>query len=156
MAVGDIHGDYQQARKFLSAPAHSFRSLSPRTHCNDPIVLGLLAQAVLVLKVAKLMGPDGGWIGGSAVLVQTGDIFDRGENSLAALALFEQLKVPLAFTPTRANQILGAHDPCKWTFCSWEALNTGNAFFASAGNCDRSRLDKPAATLYYFLGITSS
>lgn len=40
---------------------------------------------------------SGSWVGGRAVLVQTGDIVDRGPHSLATLDFFEALKVIMAF-----------------------------------------------------------
>lgn len=38
---------------------------------------------------------QGAWAGGTATLVQTGDVVDRGPDSLAVLALLDRLKVSL-------------------------------------------------------------
>ena len=38
------------------------------------------------------MDEQGAWAGGDATLVQTGDMFDRGPESLAVLGLLERLK----------------------------------------------------------------
>jgi hypothetical protein len=38
-----------------------------------------------------VMGGDGNWIGGDTVLVQVGDILDRGDNELAIMRKFRNL-----------------------------------------------------------------
>ena len=44
-----------------------------------------------VLRLAGALGPDGHWVGGKLVLVQTGDQLDRGGGEKDILDLFEQL-----------------------------------------------------------------
>ena len=61
IAVGDLHGD--------------------------------LEQAYTALKLAGLVNRHNLWAGGQATLVQTGDLLDRGPNSIELVQLFERLKV---------------------------------------------------------------
>ena len=52
---------------------------------------GDFKQAMRALQVAKVMGEDGKWCGGTSVLVQVGDILDRGDNELAIMRKFRAL-----------------------------------------------------------------
>ena len=54
---------------------------------------GDLEQGYTALKLAGLVNANGLWSGGKATLVQTGDLLDRGPNSLQLVELFERLKV---------------------------------------------------------------
>lgn len=56
---------------------------------------GDLSQAQAALALASLTDSSGHWRGGAASLVQTGDLLDRGPDSLALVDLFEKLKVGL-------------------------------------------------------------
>ena len=53
---------------------------------------GDLKQAFKALLLAGAVDEQGAWAGGDATLVQTGDMFDRGPESLAVLGLLERLK----------------------------------------------------------------
>ena len=54
---------------------------------------GDLGQALAALRLVGLADATGSWTGGKATLVQTGDLLDRGPDSLALVSLFERLKV---------------------------------------------------------------
>ena len=54
---------------------------------------GDLEQGKTALRLAGLINVYDSWIGGTATLVQTGDLLDRGPNSLSLVDLFESLKV---------------------------------------------------------------
>jgi len=54
-------------------------------------VHGDFKQTMRALELGKVMGPDGQWIGGDTVLVQVGDILDRGDNELAIMRKFASL-----------------------------------------------------------------
>lgn len=56
-------------------------------------VHGDFKQTMKALELGKVMGPDGGWIGGDTVLVQVGDILDRGDNELAIMRKFRNLAI---------------------------------------------------------------
>ncbi|KAK6163266.1 hypothetical protein DH2020_000130 [Rehmannia glutinosa] len=53
---------------------------------------GDLPKAKEALRLANLIGPDDRWSGGSATVVQVGDIFDRGGDEIKLLYFFERLK----------------------------------------------------------------
>lgn len=53
---------------------------------------GDLPKAKVALRLAGLIGPDDRWSGGSATVVQVGDIFDRGGDEIKLLYFFEKLK----------------------------------------------------------------
>ncbi|KAL9171135.1 hypothetical protein ABFS82_04G190200 [Erythranthe guttata] len=53
---------------------------------------GDLPKAKQALRLAGLVGPDDRWSGGSATVVQVGDIFDRGGDEIKLLYFFEKLK----------------------------------------------------------------
>ena len=52
---------------------------------------GDFAQAMKALELSKCMDSEGKWIGGTTVLVQVGDILDRGDNELAIMRKFQKL-----------------------------------------------------------------
>mmetsp|Transcript_34959 Transcript_34959/g.110439 ORF Transcript_34959/g.110439 Transcript_34959/m.110439 type:complete len:418 (-) Transcript_34959:218-1471(-) len=65
IAVGDLHGDLYQTRRALAAAG----------------VLGEDSEGRPI------------WIGGKSVLVQMGDVLDRGDNEIAILALLKKLQL---------------------------------------------------------------
>ena len=54
-------------------------------------VHGDFKQTMRALELGKVMDADGRWIGGDTVLVQVGDILDRGDNELAIMRKFASL-----------------------------------------------------------------
>ncbi len=54
---------------------------------------GDLNQTLAALRLAGAVDGNGRWAGGRATLVQTGDVLDRGPDSLAIVALLERLRV---------------------------------------------------------------
>ena len=64
---------------------------------------GDLEQGCTALKLAGLVNRHNLWAGGQATLVQTGDLLDRGPNSIELVQLFERLKV---FRETCAQSVL--------------------------------------------------
>ena len=52
---------------------------------------GDFAQAMKALELSKCMDSEGKWVGGTAVLVQVGDILVRGDNELAIMRKFQKL-----------------------------------------------------------------
>eukprot|EP00873_Tetraselmis_striata_P044889 jgi/Tetstr1/465153/TSEL_009876.t2 len=78
VAIGDIHGDYE--------------------------------QAINALRVAGLISDTGHWAGGDSVLVQTGDLVDRGHDSIGVLALFQRLKDEARRANGDVLLLLGNHE----------------------------------------------
>ena len=54
---------------------------------------GDLEQGLAALKLAGLVNNHGLWSGGKAVVIQTGDLLDRGPDGLGLVQLFERIKV---------------------------------------------------------------
>lgn len=71
---------------------------SSDTHSSDTIIAigdlhGDLSQAQVALGLAGVTDSSGRWQGKTATLVQTGDLLDRGPDSLGLVKLFEKLRV---------------------------------------------------------------
>jgi len=67
-------------------------------------------QAERALRLVGAVDVGGAWIAGACTLVQTGDIVDRGPDSLAALRRFEQLKIDAAAHGGCVETLLGNHE----------------------------------------------
>ncbi|XP_028547571.1 shewanella-like protein phosphatase 1 isoform X1 [Dendrobium catenatum] len=80
IAVGDLHGDLTQTRSALE-------------------MAGVLSSD----------GPDS-WIGGETVVVQLGDILDRGEDEIAILSLLRSLHIQAKSSGGAVFQVNGNHE----------------------------------------------
>ncbi|GER35476.1 calcineurin-like metallo-phosphoesterase super family protein [Striga asiatica] len=80
IAVGDLHGDLDKAR--------------------------------YALQMAGVLSADGQdlWVGGQTVLVQLGDILDRGENEVAILSLLKSLGIQAKVNGGAVFQVNGNHE----------------------------------------------
>ncbi|KAK9280335.1 hypothetical protein L1049_014023 [Liquidambar formosana] len=80
VAVGDLHGDLDQARR--------------------------------ALEMAGVLSSDGQdeWTGGETVLVQLGDILDRGEDEIAILSLLRSLDIQAKAKGGAVFQVNGNHE----------------------------------------------
>ncbi|XP_043710587.1 shewanella-like protein phosphatase 1 isoform X1 [Telopea speciosissima] len=80
VAVGDLHGDLVQAR--------------------------------CALETAGVLSSNGQdlWIGGETVLIQLGDIFDRGEDEIAILSLLQSLNIQAKENGGAVFQVNGNHE----------------------------------------------
>ncbi|KAI3908452.1 hypothetical protein MKX01_009254 [Papaver californicum] len=80
IAVGDLHGDMTQTRS--------------------------------ALEMAGVLSPDGRniWTGGETVLVQLGDILDRGEDEIAILSLLRSLHIQATAKGGAVFQVNGNHE----------------------------------------------
>ena len=67
-------------------------------------------QAIAALRLCGLIAADGSWAGGNATLVQTGDLVDRGPDSLKVLELFRTLRRQAAQAGGRVVTLLGNHE----------------------------------------------
>lgn len=77
--------------------AYLLQNYSP-TGADAPLLAvadlhGDLNQTLAALRLADAVDGNGRWAGGRATLVQTGDVLDRGPDSLAIVALLERLRV---------------------------------------------------------------
>ncbi|MEM6992112.1 MAG: metallophosphoesterase [Myxococcota bacterium] len=74
-------------------------------------VHGDLAATRAALRLAGAIGPDGDdWIGGTLVVVQTGDQLDRGDDERAILALLERLEPQAAAAGGALHVLNGNHE----------------------------------------------
>ncbi|KAK3260677.1 hypothetical protein CYMTET_30376, partial [Cymbomonas tetramitiformis] len=71
---------------------------------------GDLQNAHRVLQLSKVIDENGSWIGGNTRLVQTGDLLDRGPNSLELLDLFARLKDEAENVGGTVTCLLGNHE----------------------------------------------
>ncbi|KAK4383085.1 Shewanella-like protein phosphatase 1 [Sesamum angolense] len=80
VAIGDLHGDLDKAR--------------------------------CALQMAGVLSTDGRdlWVGGQTVLVQLGDILDRGENEIAILSLLKSLDIQAKANGGAVFQVNGNHE----------------------------------------------
>lgn len=62
------------------------------------------------LELAGAIDGQGRWIGGELVIVQTGDILDRGDEDREVLELFDQLVAEAPKTGGRVVSLLGNHE----------------------------------------------
>ena len=73
-------------------------------------VHGAFDQFVEILQTAGLIDAKHQWIGGTTVLVQTGDIFDRGPKVREALDLLMRLEEEARRAGGRVEALLGNHE----------------------------------------------
>ena len=71
---------------------------------------GDVAQAHAVLQLLGLIDEDRSWAGGNATLVQTGDLVDRGPESLPLMRYFQALQPQARAAGGRVVTLMGNHE----------------------------------------------
>src|SRR5262249_10155759 len=71
---------------------------------------GDLDNAIATLRIAGLAEEKGHWTGGTAILVQTGDVLDRGPDGRALLAWLRALVAEAAAAGGQVVPLLGNHE----------------------------------------------
>lgn len=71
---------------------------------------GAYTEFVAILRAAKVVDDRNRWIGGRMVLVQTGDVVDRGPDSRKAIDLLRQLERDAQRAGGRVVSLLGNHE----------------------------------------------
>ena len=71
---------------------------------------GDVAQAHAALRLLGLIDDDRRWAGGNATLVQTGDLVDRGPESLPLMRYFQALQPQARATGGRVLTLMGNHE----------------------------------------------
>ncbi|MFT5686357.1 MAG: hypothetical protein ACI8RZ_007313 [Myxococcota bacterium] len=85
-----------------------------------------LPAALSTLQMAGLIDASGTWIGGSDTLVQTGDITDRGPDSLELIELFDRLEDEAEAAGGQVIALMGNHEMMNlvgdWRYVSPEDI----------------------------------
>jgi len=76
-------------------------------------VHGAYEQFASILKEAKIIDADHHWIGEKAVLVQNGDMMDRGPDSRKAIDLLRQLEGEAAKAGGKVRALIGNHEAMR-------------------------------------------
>ena len=76
-------------------------------------VHGAFQQFVTILREAKIIDSRNRWSGGRAILVQTGDITDRGPDSRKVIDLLRKLTDEAAKAGGRVHALLGNHEAMR-------------------------------------------
>lgn len=71
---------------------------------------GDLSHALKILRTASLVDQRGYWIGKDTTLIQTGDIVDRGPDTIAIYRLFDSLRTQAAGAGGEVISLLGNHE----------------------------------------------
>lgn len=90
-------------------------------------VHGAYDQFVGILRAAGLVDTRARWSGGRAILVQTGDVLDRGPDSRKALDLLRRLEREAARAGGAVHALVGNHEVMRmvadWRYVSPEELS---------------------------------
>lgn len=100
-----------------------------------PDVHGDLEGLLLVLRAAKLITSESqtDWIGGDSVLVQTGDVLDRGDGEVEILRLLAKLRLQAEAVGGKVMQLMGNHELLNIMGVFNYATRGGNKAFKSIG-----------------------
>lgn len=101
---------------------------------------GDLAATRAVLKLAGAIDSHDTWIGGSLVLVQTGDLLDRGDDEQAIVDLFERLEREATATGGALVWLLGNHECMNAAHDFRYVTQGGVGDFDDAPGVDTSRV----------------
>ncbi|KAI8600473.1 Metallo-dependent phosphatase-like protein [Dissophora ornata] len=105
------------SRPKAAQPGHSQKSFSSsRTSQVSKRTVAVgdlhsdLPQTLAVLSLAKVIDADGNWSGGQDTLVQTGDIVDRGPDTIAIYNLFDKLRKQAHDAGGKVVNVYGNHE----------------------------------------------
>ncbi|KAI9255719.1 Metallo-dependent phosphatase-like protein [Phascolomyces articulosus] len=71
---------------------------------------GDLFRTMTILKFSGIVDDEGHWAGGDTIFVQTGDIVDRGDDTIKLYQLIQQLQEEALLQGGRVVSILGNHE----------------------------------------------
>jgi hypothetical protein len=97
-------------------------------------VHGAYQPFVQILRAAQLLDARDRWIGGRAILIQTGDVLDRGPDSRRVLDLLRRLERDASRQGGRAITLLGNHEVMRM-IGDWRYVSAGEyAAFRNGGS----------------------
>lgn len=100
---------------------------------------GDVAQAKNALRIGAIMDEEDRWIGGTAIVVQTGDILDRGPDERDIIDLYERLRTDAAATGGEVINLLGNHETMTATGDYSYAIPQACEAFSDLQGLDLSR-----------------
>jgi hypothetical protein len=92
--------------------------------------------AQTTLRIAGLMDEQGHWTGGTSVLIQTGDVTDKGPSSSGVAKLLSRLQLEAPKSGGKVIGVLGNHEMMNWTG-DWRGVTPA----------DLSEFESPAARM---------
>ncbi|KAG0330128.1 hypothetical protein BGZ99_007991 [Dissophora globulifera] len=99
---------------FATAPSKSFSTAPQAPALRRTVAVGDLhsdlPQTLAVLHLANVIDDDGDWSGGQDTLVQTGDIVDRGPDTIAIYNLFDKLRKQAKEVGGKVVNVYGNHE----------------------------------------------
>eukprot|EP00899_Mesostigma_viride_P005338 jgi/Mesvir1/14805/Mv05444-RA.1 len=106
----DMPPGYSEDNSFAATP----HAIAPAIGVGRVVAIGDLHgdlhNTLGSLQLAGLINSTHQWVGGSATLVQTGDIVDRGNSSLEIYQLFQRLAVEAQAVGGRIIHLMGNHE----------------------------------------------
>jgi hypothetical protein len=120
------------APKLPSSPAGDDRPAGPPAFTKQIVALGdlhgSLATAKRVLRMAGVIGLADEWTLGTGTLVQSGDIVDRGTDTVALYRFFEDLRVDAEAQGGTFTSLLGNHEVMNalgdWRYVTKDDIDT--------------------------------
>ena len=104
-------------------------------------VHGAYDQLLKILEIAGVVDAQGRWAGGRTHFVQTGDVFDRGPDSLKATEFLRKLTREAERAGGRVHALLGNHETMRLLGIYRDAVPAEFEAFRTAGSADlRERL----------------
>ena len=99
VAIGDLHGDFAKSLRVLALAGlvHIEGAAPPPAGASDAVLDRIAVE-------------DVSWAGGNATVVQTGDVLDRGPQSLRVHRLLERLKSGARKSGGELVTLLGNHE----------------------------------------------
>lgn len=113
-----------------------------------------LPQTLAVLRLVGVIDAEARWIGGDTTLVQTGDLTDRGPDSLEVIQLLDRLQLQAPAQGGQVISLLGNHETMNllgdWRYVNPEdvedfgSVEARAAAFSADGDLGRSLLARDA------------
>ncbi len=109
-------------------------------------VHGAHSQFVAILRATRLIDNRDRWIGGRAVLIQTGDVFDRGDDSRRALDLLRRLEREARRAGGQVMALAGNHEVMRLVG-DWRYVSPGEIeAFRDVDSIERREMIRERAT----------